>query len=218
MLGRRWGTAFAAFGILAVLFTTAEPGAATVRSIDPPNGQFTIDVHSVHGNGCPPGTAKVVRAGDRTAFTVTYSNYTAQNGGGIAISQRRAACTIAVDVGVPHGFTFGITRTTFRGFADLAEGATGRLDTQYWFVGMDVTGKIRRDFTGELQDNWQATDEVPLPEVMWMPCRPGGVPLNIESSLTVNAGRINPGTTSLMTMDATDSEVTTIYNIAWREC
>jgi hypothetical protein len=219
MVCRRWGrVAFAALGVLGVVLATVQPGAAAVRSDDPPPGQFTMEVKRVHGSGCPPGTTTVVGTEDKTAFSLTYSNYTAQSGGGIATSQRRQQCVVTVGVGIPHGYTFGVTRTTFRGYADLAEGATGRLDTQYWFVGLPLTGLIRRELSGEYRDNWQATDDVPLPEVQWMPCRRGMVPLNIETSLAVDAGRMNPDTTSLMTMDATDSEVTTIYNIAWREC
>jgi hypothetical protein len=208
----------AALGVLTLISWSAEPAIAHERMGDPPPGQFGMEVRGVNGSGCPAGTTSVVGSDDKTAFTVTYSNYTAQNGGGVAASLRRAQCVISVRVSVPNGYTFGITTTTFRGFADLAEGATGTLNTRYWFVGMPMTGVIRRDISGEFQDNWQATDDVPLPEIQWMPCHRGIVPLNIDSSLVVNAGRQHSDTTSVMTMDATDSEVTTVYNISWRAC
>jgi len=222
MRGRRLMTTkrigIAALGVLGLLMSTMDPVTAQVRATDPPPGQMTMNVVSANGNGCPRGTTTVVPNGDKTAFTVTYSNYTAQNGGGVARSLARAACVLTVDVGVPPGFTFGITRTTYRGYADLQAGATGSLSTQYWFVGQPVTGEIRRQYRGVLQDNWQATDSVPIASISWMPCRRTTYPLNIQSQLVVNAGSTHPGTTSLMTMDATDSEITTIFNITWRAC
>lgn len=213
--GRRLG--IVVLGVLGVMLSSVEPVTAQVHTVDPPDGQFGMTVVSTEGSGCPAGTRSVITNSDKTAFTVTYSNYTAQNGGGVALSQARAQCVIGVSVSVPQGFTFGITSTTFRGYADLADGATGTLDTQYWFVGWPMTGRIRREFRGPLQDNWQATDDVPLAAVQWMPCR-ANYPLNINSQLIVRAGRVNPNTTSLMTMDATDSQITTLYNITWRPC
>ncbi|MFI5952778.1 DUF4360 domain-containing protein [Cryptosporangium sp. NPDC051539] len=212
---RRLG--LAALGVLGLLLSTVEPVTAHVRADDPPPGQFGMTVESVNGTGCPFGTATVTPNGDKTAFTVAYSNYSAQAGGGVPALQARASCLLTVSVSVPQGFTFGINRTTFRGFADLAPGATGTLSTQYWFVGQAQTGQIRRDYSGPFTDNWQATDEIPLATMQWMPCR-ANYPLNINSQLLVRAGSQNPKTTSVMTMDATDSEITTLYNIAWRRC
>ena len=204
-------------GVLGVMLSSVEPATAHVRAVDPPDGQFGMTVVSTRGTGCPAGMTSVITNSDKTAFTVTYSDYTAQNGGGVALFQARAQCVIGVSVSVPQGFTFGITSTTFRGYADLADGATGTLDTQYWFVGQPMTGHIRREYRGPFQDNWEATDEVPLMAVQWMPCR-ANYPLNINSQLIVRAGSVNPNTTSLMTMDATDSQVTTLYNVTWRPC
>lgn len=219
MRGRRLKTVgIAALGVLAVMLSSWEPAMAQVRSDDPPSEQLHMKVESTNGTGCPKGTTTVIPNSDNTAFTVTYSNYTAQNGGGISASQKRAACILTVSVNVPSGYTFGITRTTFRGYADLAEGATGTLKTEFYFVGQPISGVIQRDIDGEYQDNWEAVDEIELPEIHWMPCRHANFPLNIKSELRVNAGREHPDTTSLMTMDATDSEITTLYNLAWREC
>jgi hypothetical protein len=221
MPGRTLKTAkragIAALGALGLLLSTMEPASAHVRTGNPPPGAFGMTVQSVNGTGCPVGTTTVIPNGDHTAFTVTYSNYTAQNGGGVPVSQARASCVLTVSVSVPQGYTFGINKTTFRGWADLADGATGTLSTQYWFVGQAQTGQIRRDFSGPFQDDWQATDEVPLEAVQWMPCRTT-YPLNINSQLIARAGSKHPGTTSLMSMDATDSEITTLYNVSWRQC
>ncbi|GAA3388493.1 DUF4360 domain-containing protein [Cryptosporangium minutisporangium] len=214
MLGR---LGIAVLSVLGVMLTSVEPVTAQVRTVDPPDGHFGMSAVSVRGTGCPVGTTSVIANSDKTAFTVTYSNYTAQNGGGVALFQARAQCVIGVSVSVPQGFTFGIKSTTFRGYADLAAGATGTLDTQYWFVGQPMTGRIQREYRGPFQDNWQATDEVPISAVQWMPCR-ANYPLNINSQLIVRAGSVNPNTTSLMTMDATDSQITTLYGVTWRAC
>jgi hypothetical protein len=204
--------AIGAIGALALMLSTMEPVSAQVRMDDPPPGEFGMTVRGVTGTGCMPGTAEVIPNSNKTAFTVAYNAYTAQaSNGGVA----RAACLLTVAVSVPQGFTFGINQTTFRGWANLGAGATGQLNTQYWFVGQPQTGVIRRDLNGAYSDNWQATDTIGIAAVQWMDCR-ANYPLNINSQLIVRAGSSSGA--NEMTMDATDSNITTLYNLSWKRC
>jgi hypothetical protein len=50
--------------------------------VPPPTDHIVIDVVTVNGSGCPPGSAAVAVSPDNTAFTVTYSQYLAQVGVG----------------------------------------------------------------------------------------------------------------------------------------
>jgi hypothetical protein len=56
--------------------------ASSAYADPPPSDHIVIDVITVNGSGCPAGTAAVAVSPDNTAFTVTYSNYTAQVGVG----------------------------------------------------------------------------------------------------------------------------------------
>ena len=193
----------------AVVTTPAAQAASDVPDF------VTIDVATVNGSGCPAGTAAVAAADDRTAFTVTYSQYLAEAGQGSGPTEFRKNCQINIRVGYPQGFTFGIAQADYRGFVHLQAGATGTEKGNYYFQGMSQNASRTHTFTGPASDNWQATDRAQVSEIVYAPC--GEVRhLNINTELRVNAGSAKA--TSFMTMDSTDSSVSTKYQFSWKRC
>lgn len=184
----------------------------------PPPVEMTINLITVNGSGCPLGTAAVAVSPDNTAFTVTYSQYTAQVGVGSKPTDFRKNCQLNLKVGVPQGFTYAITQVDYRGFASLEPGATGLERANYYFQGSTATSYIQHPYAGPLADDWQATDTVELAALVWAPC--GELRnLNINTELRVAAGTSDAlTTTSFMTMDSTDGSLKTIYHFAWRQC
>jgi len=193
----------------AVVTTPAAQAASDVPDF------VTIDVVTVNGSGCPAGTAAVAAADDRTAFTVTYSQYLAEAGQGSGPTDFRKNCQLNIRVGYPQGFTFGIAQADYRGFVHLQSGATGMEKGSYYFQGMSQGSSRTHNFTGPASDNWQATDRAQVSEIVYAPC--GEVRhLNINTELRVNAGSAKA--TSFMTMDSTDSSVSTKYQFSWKRC
>jgi hypothetical protein len=189
----------------------------TITPTVPPSA-MTIDVVTVLGSGCPTGTAAVAVSPDNTAFTVTYSQYTAQVGVGASPTDFRKNCQLNLKVNVPSGFTYAISEVNYRGFASLETGATAMERANYYFQGSPITGYINHPFTGPLADDWQANDTVDIAALVFAPC---GVQrnLNINTELRVAAGTSDPTkTTSFMTMDSTDGSLTTIYHFTWLKC
>ncbi|SDG08561.1 protein of unknown function [Lentzea fradiae] len=176
----------------------------------------TIDVVTVNGSGCPAGTAAVAASDDRTAFTVTYSQFLAQAGQGTSPTDFRKNCQLNIRVGYPQGFTFGIAQADYRGFAHLQAGATGSEKGSYYFQGMSEGTSRTHTFTGPKSDNWQATDHADVAEVVYAPCGETRN-LNINTELRVNAGTTSKPA-SFMTMDSTDSSVSTQYRFSWLRC
>ncbi|MEZ0091939.1 DUF4360 domain-containing protein [Streptacidiphilus sp. EB129] len=198
-----------------VIGTTA--AHARTADITPPGG-FTISLVSVNGSGCPAGTASVAISPDNTAFTVTYSNYLAQVGAGASPTDGRKNCQLTAQINAPQGFTYAIAEADYRGYASLANGATGEERANYYFQGQTQTASASHDFPGPMDDDWQATDQTGVAALVFAPC--GEIrDLNINTQLLVHAGTSDPATTnSYMTMDSTDGSVTTIYHLSWRTC
>src|SRR5437763_3163316 len=98
-----------------------------------PPGKIVIDVVTVNGSGCPDRTAAVAVAPDNTAFTVTYSKFTAQVGVGSTPTDFRKNCQLNLRVHVPQGFTYAIAQADYRGFAHLEKGATALERANYYF-------------------------------------------------------------------------------------
>jgi hypothetical protein len=197
-----------------------QPGIATPPYFgsDVPQDKMVIELVTVNGSGCPAGTAAVAVSEDNTAFTVTYSNYLAQVGVGATSTDFRKNCQLNLAVHVPQGFTYAVASVNYRGYGYLEDGATAAQKAQYFFQGQSETSEKTHNFTGPLDDNWEATDTTDLASLVYAPC--GEVRnFNINTELRVNAGTSDPTTTtSFMTMDSTDGDVSTTYQLAWKEC
>jgi hypothetical protein len=205
-------SAMAATGLaLSLLVAPEAPGTADVV----PPGKITVDVVTVNGSGCPAGTAAVAVADDNTAFTVTYSDYTAQAGTGAKPTDFRKNCQLNLRVRYPQGFTFGIAKADYRGFAHLPRGAKGSQRASYYFAGQSATGTSVHNIATPTSDNWQFTDTTDVAEIVFAPC--GMVRnLNVNTELRVSTNAAKE--TSFVSMDSTDGSVRTRYQFAWKRC
>jgi uncharacterized protein DUF4360 len=184
---------------------------------NPPQDKMVIDVASANGSGCPAGTADVLVSGDNTAFTVTYSEYQAQVGAGTKPTDFRRNCQLILNVHVPQGYTYAIAKTDYRGFAKMSAGSWAYQQANYYFQGDSHTVRSRHNFAGPLERDWQTTDEVGVEALTWARC--GALRyFNINTELRMGAGTSDPSTTSLITMDSTDTELSTIFHLAWKKC
>ncbi|WP_084654088.1 DUF4360 domain-containing protein [Nocardia altamirensis] len=213
---------FAAVG--AAVFALALPLAGAQVSAAPggfepvPPGKITIEVVTVNGSGCPKDTAAVAVAPDNTAFTVTYSQYTAAVGPGSGPMDFRKNCQLNLKVNVPQGFTYGIAQADYRGFASLAKGATALERARYYFQGNSPTDFVDHTFKGPFADDWQETDKTEVSAIVYAPCGERRN-FNINTQLRVDAGKSDPKKdTSFITMDSTDGSINTTYHFAWKEC
>jgi len=208
----------AAAAIAALAAPTPTSGSPFEDSTPPPSGQIIIQVATVNGSGCRPGTAAVAVAPDNTAFTVTYSEYLVQVGVGSDPTDWRKNCQLNLRVRVPQGFTYAIAQADYRGFASLERGANGLQRANYYFQGMSPTAHVDHPLKGPLSDNWQATDVTNVAQLVYAPC--GELRnFNINTEMRVFAGTSDPKkTTSFITMDSTDGNIKTLYHFSWKRC
>jgi hypothetical protein len=185
---------------------------------DVPTDKMVIELVTVNGSGCPAGTAAVAVSDDNTAFTVTYSDYLAQVGVGSTSTDFRKNCQLNLAVHVPQGFTYAVAAVNYRGYGYLEPGAIGTQKAQYYFQGQASTDQRTHTFNGPLDDNWEANDTTDLASLVYAPC--GEIRnFNINTELRVSAGTSDPTkTTSFMTMDSTDGDVSTTYQLSWEKC
>ena len=176
---------------------------------------FAFKVATVNGSGCPQGTAAVAVSPDNTAFTVTYSDYLAQVGGGAPSTAFRKNCQLNVMVHVPAGYTFAIVKVDYRGYGLLNQGTIANQLANYYFQGMAQSTSTNHSIPAPMDDNWLVTDEVPIASTVWHPCGEQRN-LNINTELRLNRGTSTG--TSYLTMDSTDGSFTTTYHMAWGTC
>ncbi|GAB4000650.1 DUF4360 domain-containing protein [Glycomyces albus] len=206
-----------AFALAAVMVTAiAGPASAERHFTNAPDDQILIDVATVNGSGCPAGTAAVAVSEDNTSFTVTYSEYLAQAGGGSSPIDFRKNCQLNLIVHVPHGFTFAIAKTDYRGFAHLEPGASGMQRASYYFTGQSQTDSSTHLLQAPYSDNWQFTDVVEAPQLVYRPCGEERN-FNINTEIRVGAGT-DRDLLSFMAMDSVDGDIESTYHFAWLTC
>jgi hypothetical protein len=207
--------------VLAVVsaFVTAAPAQAGSGfwPAPPPPDRIVIDIVTINGSGCRPGSAAVAVSPDNTAFTVTYSEYLAEVGPNAKPTDFRKNCQLNLRVHVPHGFTYAIAQADFRGFAHLERGSTGQQRANYYFQGHSQTVYSTHPFRGPYSNDWQTTDSVEVPALVYAPCGEERL-FNINTELRVNRGSSPASATSFITMDSTDAAINTIYHFAWKRC
>ncbi|GLX99895.1 MULTISPECIES: DUF4360 domain-containing protein [Actinoplanes] len=203
----------------ALLSTLAMSAPVQAAPADPtPNEMMIIDVVSANGSGCPDNTAQITVSPDNRAFTVTYSEYTAQVGPGAKPLDFRKNCQLALDIKVPSGFTFAIASADYRGFASLQRGSYGQSAANYYFQGHSQSTRIAHDFRGPMERNWQHTDSVGITSLSYLNCGERRF-LNINTELRVNRGSSDTRSElSFLSMDATDAAINTLYRVAWKKC
>lgn len=204
-----------ALALIASSLFAGSPASAGNIFDDPPSDHIVIDLVAMAGSGCRPGTADVAVSPDNTAFTAIYSDYLAQVGPGIPATEGRKNCQLNVLVHVPQGFTFAIAKVDYRGYGSLATGATAVQRANYYFQGMSQTTFTNHPIAAPLDDNWFASDEVPVAAVVWHPC---GELRNLNINTELRLAKGTSTTTSFLTMDSTDGSISTTYHFAWRHC
>ncbi len=202
---------------VASSIATACPVNAEAAHQPPAPDGVTIGTVTANGSGCPDGTAAVNMAPDNSAFTVTYSHYTAQAGAGIPSTNARKNCQINFQVLIPQGFTYAVTKADYRGYASLPSGAVAMERAGYYFGGYSSTLDRRHHLRGPYNDDWQFTDTTPWAALVFHRC--GDNPIfNINTELRTTASPIHPAVSSIMTMDSTDAGLHTVYHLAWKRC
>ncbi|GAA1594393.1 MULTISPECIES: DUF4360 domain-containing protein [Streptomyces] len=208
-------TALTIAAVTGSLVAASPPAGAAAAA--PPTGKVTVDVATVNGSGCRPGTATVAVAPDNSAFTVTYSDYLAQAGADVPVTEGRKNCLLSLVVNVPQGFTYAVSKVDYRGFGSLAEGAVGTQKASYYFQGMSQTMSRSHQFHGALDDNWQVTDTTGIEALVFAPCGEKRN-FNINTELRAEVGTSDKTQVSYMTVDSTDGSLNTVYHFSWKEC
>lgn len=209
----------------AVMFTAVVGVAGgTVASAD---DIFTVELVSVAGSGCNKDDFAVAIADDLTAFTVSYTNYTALAGEGHSLLDARKNCVLDVRIRVPGGFTYGIAAADMRGFTHLEANANASARLSFWFQGSPATAYVTHDIrrstatapgtlvTGVIDDDWQTSDATPVASIVWASCS-AQRNLNINTQLRISSPSADPE--SLVTMDTTDGSLTTLFHVALMPC
>ncbi|KDR78863.1 hypothetical protein GALMADRAFT_64256 [Galerina marginata CBS 339.88] len=203
-----------------VLSATAAPQRSTSPALpvitDPPPG-FNITSLGVNGSGCPPGSTFYLLNAAKTAVTVTFSQYYAEVGPGIAISSNRKNCQLTFGVQVPGGFSFGLATVDYRGYYQLDKSVTASQQSIYYFQGQVQQATARSDLVGPVDGaDYTYRDAFDLVSTVTAPCGASTV-LNIVSSVQASNAKNTKGSGYIAT-DSIDTALQQTFGFQWLKC
>ena len=150
----RWSAAIIALPLVA-LALSAGPAAEA----KPPQALSDVDnpaVRSFKARGlaavvsqanCGGGSYSVVNSPDGTSVSVLFDNFAAQASQAVA-GAVRTNCAVRIPLNLPAGYSLGVFRIDYRGFAHLAAGQSAQLSVDY-SVGRQGRGRnFRRALKG----------------------------------------------------------------------
>jgi hypothetical protein len=183
---------------------------------DGPNPREVYINNIVHGGtGCPQDTVAGDISEDGKAFTLLFDAFAAEAGPRIARSENRKFCQLTVNLHVPQGWSYTLIDVSYKGFASLDRGTQGVQSSTYYFQGaMGSRATLTSTLRGQMSDDYQIRDTVPLEALVWSPCGVNRA-LNIKASVQAKATGTKQ---ALMTIDSIDGELTHIYRFSWRRC
>lgn len=191
---------------------------------DPELAGVTIQNISALGSGCKdPSSYSVNLSDDKTAFTLSFSDFIAQVGPGIPLIESRKNCSITLDLRIPAGWQYTVGTFNYRGFMDLAARVRAEHSTSYFFQGQGKTGQFSANATGPLARDFVYTDKVGLetsyiPDV-WSPCNSASRALTINPSVRVSKqGGAKADAAGIITNDTVDGELKQVFGLQWRRC
>lgn len=88
---------------------------------------------------CGGGNYSVVNSPDGASITVLFDNFTA-SGAEAAAGISRTTCVVQIPLNLPEGYSLGVFKMDYRGFAHLDRGQVGSLSVDY---GVGRQGRAR---------------------------------------------------------------------------
>jgi len=200
--------------------------ASAASSIDtgivPPAHSVSISGVIFGGTGCTKNDTSLAMSDDGQTMTLIHDAFVVEAGrivnpnGSVAFkSNNRKNCAVSLQLNYPQGFSFVVAHATFRGFADIAKGATGIQTTTYNWAGHTETAKGQSKQAGPFMNTYSYSDEVQ--DLAYSDCN-GKSRLTYNAQVAVNAGTADRTLTSYMTLDTQEVNVSTEWNFSWKHC
>lgn len=184
-----------------------------VASLTAVANDISLGYPAYGGNGCPSGSASASLSPDGKSLSVIFDQFTTEAGPASGKTLDRKSCNIAVPVHIPNGFSISILAVDYRGYVGLPQGASARLQAEYFFAGM-VGPRFVQDFRGRTDQDYTFSNALGVQAMVWSPC-------GVDVNLRVNASMMVRNTTyqdAIATVDSADFSAGIIYKIQMRRC
>lgn len=171
------------------------------------------NVHAA--DGCSAGTFSAVTSPDGTTLSILFDAFTVSGGaGGKAV--RRQTCHLQVPLRLPEGYSLGVYRVDYRGFAHLTGKETADLRVDHRLGLRDKARRFQRKIKGKRDGDFTFTENIGAGLMKRVGCGEKAE-LDVSLQLTLHA----EGTSEAMaTLDSVDGAAKggLIYYLDTKRC
>ncbi|RXW14005.1 hypothetical protein EST38_g11851 [Candolleomyces aberdarensis] len=175
---------------------------------------FSITSISPSGTGCPPSSVFYVLNAGGTAFSIIFSEFSAEAGPGASAGSDTKTCTLNLGVNIPAGYRFTLEAVDSRAFYHLDSQVKASREFAYSFSGSTGTGTTSSEVSGPLQGDFAHTDA--FDDAGPSPCG-GSTTLNLVSKISVD-NTANTSGMGFVAIDAMDSNAALDTRFRWEAC
>ncbi|KAF9532839.1 hypothetical protein CPB83DRAFT_846458 [Crepidotus variabilis] len=198
---------FLAPALLCIVFAQSEKSLISKKPLAVPKTDFNVTSLGVQGNGCPAGSVYYTFNYELSTITINFSQFYAEVGPGIPISQNRKSCYLTIGTSVSPGLTFGLPSVGYRTYSPLDPNVTSNHTTIYYFEGQIIQATANSRLTGPIETPYKWQDDFhPLMAVV-APC---GVPSNLYVATNVAVSNVKNPRGGVLTPDC---EISCDYQI-----
>lgn len=183
----RWSAALAALALFSASQAHAQAGP---HAAPPP---------VVAGGGCGDISYSVVLSPDGGTLSVLFDNFTVTGGtGGQTV---KAGCDLQIPLALPEGYSLGVYKVDYRGFARLQPRQVADLNIDYGFGSSGRFKFFHRLIVGPMEDDYTYSETIGGGLMSRAGCGSKAV-LNMSASLSVRPA-LQPGET-VVSLDSVD--------------
>ena len=165
---------------------------------------------------CGGGSYSVVNSPDGASVSVLFDNFTAQASEAVA-GAVRTNCAVRIPLNLPAGYSLGVFRMDYRGFAHLDPGQSAQLSVDYG-VGRQGRGRnFRRGLRGAYDGDFNFVENIGAGLMKRAGCGEDAV-LNLAAALDLRPNGGSPE--AMVTLDSIDGTARrgVVFHVDLKKC
>jgi hypothetical protein len=146
------------------------------------------------GTAAAECSATAVSAPDGSALTILFDEMTVSGD-----AEALASCTISAPLDLPEGYSLGVYRVDYRGFAQLAKGQTAELSVDYNLGPRNNGRSFKRKVKGPTDEDFALSENIGAGLMKRVGC---GTEAKLDVEVALRLDR--PAAEALATLDSSD--------------
>lgn len=165
-------------------------------------------------DGCPQGTFSVVNSPDGTSLSILFDAFSVSSNDQETLQNKE--CNLSVPLNLPEGYSLGVYRVDYRGYAHLEPKQSSELTVNYRLGPKNKGRRFNRKTKGEYDGEFLFTENIGAGLMKRVGCGDAAV-LNVSVKLTLTP---DGGGEAMATLDSSDGSAKRglIYYLDLKKC